>query len=240
MNKAKYTMLGAVCTLVMPVLSINAVHSADVNYSAKDAYETPALLWNGFYVGLHGGGILDGEAQYDFVPGEATASDTNSVDLSGLGIGAHLGYNAQFGRVVVGAEVDYDFAKTDDPTSCIFIGGNCETSINALSSARLRLGLTLRDNILLYGTGGLAIANVEHTVDFGGQRFEDSSVVDGVVYGGGLEYMHHSGVTFGLEVLHYNFEKESFNLIDNFGGTIPTDIDMDSTVVKARVGLQFN
>ena len=232
--------MGAICALVLPVVSINAVLAADVNYSEKDAYEKPALLWNGFYVGLHGGGILDGEARYDFVPDEAVAGDTNSVDLSGLSMGAHLGYNAQFGRVVVGAEVDYDFAKTEDPTSCITIGGSCETSINSLSSARLRLGVTLRDNILLYGTGGLAMANVEHADDFGGERFEASSMVDGVVYGGGFEYMHHSGVTFGLEVLHYDFEAEKFNLINNLGGTIPADIDMDSTAVKARVGFQFN
>jgi outer membrane immunogenic protein len=162
------------------------------------------------------------------------------VDLSGLGIGAHLGFNAQFGRVVVGAEVDYDLGKTEDPTSCIVIGGSCETSINSLSSARLRLGLTLRDNILIYGTGGLAMADVEHADDFGGERFEASSMVDGVVYGGGFEYMHHSGVTFGLEVLHYDFEAEKFNLTNSLGGTIPTDIDMDTTAVRARVGFQFN
>jgi outer membrane immunogenic protein len=218
----------------------NALQAADLGPGLKDSYEGPALLWQGFYVGLNGGGILDGEARYDFVPGLAVAHDTNSVDLSGLTVGAHGGYNAQFGRFVLGAEVDFNFAKTDDPTSCIFFGGRCESSINELYSARLRLGVTLRDNILLYGTGGLALANVEHTVDFGGQPFEDKSTVDGIVYGGGLEFMHHSGVTFGVEVLHYDFEKETFNLIDHFGNTIPTDIDMDSTVVRARVGLQFN
>jgi outer membrane immunogenic protein len=171
----------------------------------------------------------------------AVAHDTNSVDLSGLTVGAHGGYNAQFGRFVLGAEVDFNFAKTDDPASCIFVGqARCETDISELYSARLRLGVTLRDNILLYGTGGLALANVKHVADFGGQPFEDKSTVDGIVYGGGIEFMHRSGVTFGVEVLHYDFETESFHLIDNFGNTIPTDIDMDSTVVRARVGLQFN
>ena len=225
----------------MGLLASSAALAADMyNGSLKDGYDAAAPIWRGLYGGINVGGVIDGEAQFDFELGAAFAHDTNSVDISGILAGAHLGYNAQFNKIVVGLEGDAAFGKTSDPTGCPYLGGNCETSINTLYSLRARLGVTLRDNLLLYGTGGLAIANVEHTLDYGGQPFEASSSVDGIVYGGGLEYMHRSGVTVGFEALHYDFEAERFSLIDNYGQAWPTDIEMDATVIRGRVGFHFN
>lgn len=241
MKKAIKRVVYTVGILTGCALQLNTAIAADVyGKSLKDGYEAPAPIWQGLYAGLSAGGFMDGEAQYDFEPGAAATNDTNSVDMKGILAGGHLGYNAQFGKFVLGVEGDAAFAKTDDPTTCTYVGGRCESSINSLFSLRARGGVTLRDNLLFYATGGLSVANVEHTVDFGGQPFEASSTVDGVVYGGGIEYMHRSGVTVGFEVLHHDFDTERFNLIDNYGNTIPTEIEMDNTVVKGRVGFHFN
>ena len=53
-------------------------------------------------------------------------------------------------------------------------------------------------SVLFYGTGGYALALVDHTIDFGGQLYKDSGTIEGWVAGGGLEYMHSSRLSFGV------------------------------------------
>ena len=74
-------------------------------YQPGPAYN-PIYTWTGFYVGINGGGGW-GSSQWDAV---------NSFDVSGGLIGGTVGYNWQFGQVVVGAEGDIDWSgiKGDD------------------------------------------------------------------------------------------------------------------------------
>lgn len=216
--------------------------AADLGGTAyeEDDVEPPRCLWFGFYGGVHAGGAFDGEAEYDFQPGVAVAGDTNSIDNSGVIAGGQIGFNGQWGPIVAGIEGDVSFAATENETDCIFVGGVCATQTTALGTIRGRLGATLTPRFLVYGTGGVAFAGVEHSVDFGGQLFEDDSIVDGAVYGGGVEYMHRSGISFGVEYLRYDFEGERFDLFDFNGNEVPTDIELDTSVVRARVNLHFN
>lgn len=208
--------------------------------SFKDHGEPSRRLWFGFYGGLHAGGAFDGEAEFDFEPEIGVAGDTNSIDYTGGIAGGQIGFNGQWGPIVAGIEGDISFGATDNETSCIYVGGTCATQTDALGSIRGRLGATLTPQLLFYGTGGIAFASVEHSVDFGGQLFEDDSVVEGAVYGAGVEYMHRSGVSFGFEYLRYDFETERYDLIDFNGNEVPTDVDIDASVLRARVNLHFN
>lgn len=203
-----------------------------------------APVWQGFYIGLNAGGIADGAAIYDFSPGVAVAGSKNTTDLKGPLAGLQGGYNAQYGHFVVGVEADADFLKTDNPTYDHYpIGGNMSTQVNEAFSLRARAGVTLQPRVLFYGTGGYALANVDHSLDFGGQLYKDSGTLQGWVAGGGLEYMHSSRLSFGLELLHYDFGQDHFNL--NFtgpvySGAIPTDIDTSITTVRARIDFHLD
>lgn len=236
MRKTTGMMIAAACLLMS-----GAASAADMYGGSMKDGAVPAPIWYGLYGGINVAGLLDGESEFDIYPGVAYPYDTDNVDISGILAGAHLGYSAQYNKFVFGLEGDAAFGKTGDPTTCPYSGGVCETDIKSLYSLRARLGVALRDNLLFYGTGGLAIANVDHTVDAGMIAFEASSTTDGVVYGGGLEYMHSSGVTVGVEALHYDFEAERFNLTGGItGGTLLYDIDTDMTVIRGRVGFHFN
>ena len=61
-----------------------------------------------------------------------------------------------------------------------------------------------------------------------------------IVSGGGVEFMHASHISFGLEYLRYDFESERYNPVDLFGNTAPAEIDMDTSIVRARASLHFN
>lgn len=202
-----------------------------------------APLWQGFYMGLNGGGIADGRAIYDFTPGVPAANSKNTADLKGPLAGMQAGYNTQYGHMVLGIETDANFLKTNSPSLSIFMGGNMETQVNTAFSLRGRLGVTLQPKVLFYGTGGYAIANVDHSVDFGGQLFKDSGTIQGWVAGGGLEYMHNSRLSFGVELLHHDFGENHFNLTymgPATSETIPTDIDTSMTTVRARVNFHLD
>ncbi len=145
--------------------------------------------------------------------------------------------------MIAGIEADADFLKTGSPSLSIFEGGNMSTQVNEAFSLRGRLGVTLQPRVLFYGTGGYAVANVDHSVDFGGQLFADSGTIQGWVAGGGLEYMHSSRLSFGLEVLHYDFGQDHFNLTYTgpaTSNTIPTDIDTSMTTVRARINFHMD
>jgi outer membrane immunogenic protein len=81
-------------------------------YQPGPAYN-PIFTWTGFYVGINGGGGW-GSSQWDAV---------NSFDLSGGLIGATVGYNWQFGQVVVGAEGDIDWSGIKGTTTVLCPGG---------------------------------------------------------------------------------------------------------------------
>jgi outer membrane immunogenic protein len=211
-------------------------------YSYKDR---PAPSWRGFYFGLDAGGLAQGESAVFFVSPEAPGpNQTNKVDMKGAAGGFHLGYNAQFGVIVAGIEGDANYAQTDTLTQATYLGGVAESQVAGLYSARGRLGVALRPDLLAYGTGGIALAGMDHSLDFGGENFhKDGSTVTGAVYGGGFEYLYAPGTTrlsFGLEVLHYDFGSDRFTLNNMAGNTIPIDVETNFTTVRGRISLHLD
>jgi outer membrane immunogenic protein len=198
-------------------------------------------LWRGFYLGLNAGGIVDGKASYNFLP--TAADSTNTADLKGPLGGVQAGYNVQRGPVVAGLEFDADFLKTDSPAYSVYGYGNLSTQVNEAYSLRGRLGVTLTPRVLFFGTGGYALASVDHSFDPGGTVFKDSGTVGGWVAGGGLEYMHSSRLSFGVEVLHYDFGQDHFNLSFNSNGTVntvPTEIGTEMTTLRGRISFHID
>jgi outer membrane immunogenic protein len=165
--------------------------------------------------------------------GAGTAADINSHSAqsqsssSVLG-GFEAGYNLQLGYFVVGGETDIGFYRLRGSSLAsvpftgfpVPAGGTAPTYSNDVSStwsftARGRLGFTPMADLLVYGTGGVAVANLSHQAQFiegvfpgtslGTEGSISSATVTGAVYGGGVEWALTNNWLVKAEYLHVEF-----------------------------------
>jgi opacity protein-like surface antigen len=128
-------------------------------YKAPPAPVVAAVNWTGFYVGGTAGATW---GDIDQVPLDPTQVSVNS-EYRGLLAGGQVGFNYQFGPVVVGVEANFDWSNANGATSCP--GGGqffftCEASLDSLWMVTGRLGYAV-DRSLFYVKGGYAAADVE-------------------------------------------------------------------------------
>ena len=186
-----------------------------------------AASWAGFYLGVHGG---YGWEQDDFSQSEAfflqRPQSINGIRSQGAVYGGQAGYNWQFGRAVTGLEIDFsaaDIKGSNGVTETTAFGGGTFTTslainerVQYLGTARARLGWLPTDNVLLYGTAGLAwerldVGSTSSQIATPGpttQILDQRQPVDkfGWVAGVGAEVMLGSPNWIGrLEYLHYDF-----------------------------------
>lgn len=142
--------------------------------------------WSGFYAGLQYG------------QGEATASfEGEEVDTDFDAYGVHGGYNRDFGKYVLGGELDYNKIDLDND------GGDAD-----LTRLRARAGYDL-GRFLPYVTLGAAHISGD----------DDLSETD-VTYGIGADYKVTEMFTVGAE-----YTKQDFSDVDNVDG-LDLDTDM--------------
>ena len=153
--------------------------------------------WTGFYAG--------GQLGYG-----DTEADDGSFEDDGSVYGGQLGYDYDFGKLVLGGEVSYVGTEIEDEAS-----GN---EIDGIATAKLRAGYDA-GAILPYVTAGYASAYTSDEID-GEDQF------DGYVYGAGVDYKVTESITVGAEVLKHEFE--------DLGAT-----DLDATTAAARVAYRF-
>jgi outer membrane immunogenic protein len=186
--------------------------------------------WTGFYIFGFGGyswGRISPEER-DFV---ATGFPHNPKPKGGV-FGFGGGYNWQYGGWIGGVEVDYGFSNEKE-TLRFSETGRCgdgctvtdtttlHSKIDALGSARLRVGYLIMPSVLAYGTAGagwgraeLSFANT-HCINI--SECDRSSLVAkpnlfGWVAGGGLEFKVLEHVRLRGEYLHYDFGSTGYSL----------------------------
>jgi outer membrane immunogenic protein len=150
----------------------------------------PIFTWSGVYMGVQGGWQQQRDHYSDdFVAVPAGQAPPGAIDPSrgfasfgttkknGFIGGAHAGYNHQIGSLVVGVEADIEgtnlkygyqdkFSPIDgNGPQQIPVGGiwGYNARIGVQGSLRARIGYAF-DKALLYATGGLAVADVSHTI----------------------------------------------------------------------------
>lgn len=199
------------------------VYAADMNYPVKaqpPMVATPTSNWGGFYVGIDGGygwgsSTIDALITTTGLGGTLTQPFANPTS-NGFLFGGHVGYNWQFsGNVVAGLEVDYLGADlTGSQTVPVFGGlGNATlaTKVDALASGRGKLGYALNQNVLLYGTGGVAWGHESATATLAQIRpaasISETAFANqfGWVVGGGAEFKVLSNILLRAQFLHYGF-----------------------------------
>ena len=174
----------------------------------------PARDWTGPYVGLNGTYI------------GVNNRDRGNFGGSGPGIGAHAGYNFDFGGFVLGAEAEWDFYND---VTLDELGDRFPTAGEVENMGRLkaRAGVPIGNDLLAYGLAGVAHMR---TSDIGNNT--------GWVVGAGAEYMVTNDFSVGAEVAYHRFDDVS---VDG-GGDVPAggaDYDFEATTVSVRGSFRF-
>lgn len=215
--------------------------------------------WSGLNLGVQAGvafGNSDNGANFntdDGVFGDGIFDDDDNAGFIG---GAHVGYDYQFqNNVVLGAVADFNYIDAETNRSYTTPGGaefSSNSEINYLGTVRARLGYAM-DNVLVYGSGGLAYAGVDNNIsspNIDGYEFDSSGDDADIGYsvGAGVDVMATQNLSFGVEYLYTNLgsnEQSVTGTNDVTGDTIryttdSNDEDLDFHTVWAKASYHFN
>ncbi|SJZ80491.1 outer membrane protein [Consotaella salsifontis] len=201
----------------------------------------PAYTWTGFYVGGQLGGAFGGD-MFD-----------NSGDDASLIGGAHVGYDYQMDNFVFGGVIDISgLDASSRQTFDIDVNGDdvtdgsvsSKTDINFLATARLKAGFAW-DRAMIYGTGGLAYANVDTSVGNSlydaGYRVRGDDDDFGYVVGGGVDFLATKNISVGVEYLYTNLGSNDFDVdAPGVDADFSTSKDLDFHTVWAKASYRFN
>ncbi|QJF50311.1 outer membrane protein [Roseobacter ponti] len=157
--------------------------------------------WTGFYAGVQVGNLDIG--------GSNLANELGGDDTA---YGLHAGYNYDFGRWVLGGELDYDWTDVDLDDAGVALG----ETVDSVWRAKLRGGYDF-GSVLLFGTLGYADVDTS----FGSEG--------GDFYGVGLSYKLTPQFILTGEYLKHNF--------DDLTGVTGFDAEADS--ISLRASWQF-
>ncbi len=213
--------LASASTLALPAMA------ADLPVAPAPAYEAvPATAqtidWTGIYLGGNLGWAF---GSFDNRAGNITGLD---ADTNGVAGGLYTGYNFQVTpNVVVGAEAD--FSLTDLEKSKTSGGLALKSKSDWNSNIRARIGYSF-DRYLVYGAGGLALADLEVS----GNGDKDSKTALGWTLGVGGEAAVTDRISAKLEYVYQDFGEKDFNL----NGT-GVSSDFNSSQVRLGIGYRF-
>ena len=197
--------------------------AADLGIHTKAPALDPAPGWGGFYAGLNAGyAWRNSDPSVDYVGDPTTnALPAAMPPLRGSGFtgGAQAGYNWQRGRGVLGGEVDFNWLGADtgvrvEPfwvTDTHINYMDMSSRYDWLSTARLRAGVLVTPDLLLYATGGLAVTQVLDSATHTYPTFPSTGTwserrtLYGAALGGGLEYGFAPNWSVKAEYLHAFF-----------------------------------
>lgn len=247
--------------------------------SAASAGESPRAAmtydWSGFYVGgtLGYGWGSDTSGQFDqFVDPVGDFGTANYFRAGGNVLpgavphgvigGLQIGYDWQLSSFwVLGVAADFDGSDIRDSKSATFTGGPLSSTTVQTNSAKIDWFGTLRgrvgyalNNLLLYGTGGLAYGRVESNVQLDctvciGQpsSFAGSNSVfrSGWTVGAGFEYRLTPNWSVGAEYLYFDLGTISTTVAWRSGErydatTFSADSKFAGHIVRAVLNYRFS
>jgi opacity protein-like surface antigen len=249
-----------IATCAIALAGLSEVSAADIPPAAKVAPPAIAASWAGFYLGVHGG---YGWGRNDFADLQADFNYIGPINSGGGVYGAHAGYNWQFGRAVAGLEIDFSASDIRGSVSRSgivpgqFTFNHTRTDrAKYLGTARGRLGWTATDNVLIFGTAGVAWERFETSFDerdvsnvnaFQNGTNSGRTPFDrlGWVAGAGAEARLAGSNWIGrLEYLHYDFgavERASsrFGTLPNFPPFAERSGRQSYDIVRAALSYKF-
>jgi len=180
-----------------------------------------SIDWTGIYVGGQLGWAF---SNFD----NSFGSASNGLNTNGVGGGVYAGYNFQVTpNMVVGLETD--FSLTDIEKSGTVGGLTLKSSSDWNANFRGRVGYAF-DRYMIYGTGGLALAELEAAAN----GVKDSKTAIGWTLGAGAEAAITNNVVARFDYAYQDFGSEKFNL----GGS-SVKSDFNNHQVRAGVAYKF-
>jgi outer membrane immunogenic protein len=220
-------MLEKLFALVVAAFVVAPAVAADIPpapQAPRPPVAPPAVYdWTGVYLGINGGG---GFGSFVASSGGVSASE----DLVGPFVGGQLGANAQWGKFVLGVEVDAHWADIKN-TSTAF-GVTLTDKVDWFGTARARAGLAL-DNWLIYGTGGLGYGDLNSSASNGVVTVSASESRMAWTAGGGIEVAYGPLVSRS-EYLYI----QSFNKTTNLGGLL-IDSHVGVHLIRGAISYKF-
>lgn len=220
-------------------LAAPAAFAADMAVKAAPApppvYAAPIFTWTGFYIGGFAGGS-HGVWTSDLARGTNHGHTEQGAD--GGEIGGYVGYNFQLpSNIVLGVEADIGNSWARQSNN-IYDNDTSYSKYGVFGSARGRLGYAF-DRLLVYGTGGLAWANVSNDIQKGvnaGEQFAwDNQTRVGFAVGAGGEYAFTNNVIGRIEYLYSDYGSQSLYNAD--GNLAKFQNEMHQ--VRAGLGYKF-
>lgn len=233
----------------------------------------PVFTWTGFYIGGNLGYAFSSDSNV-FTTGQAAANVANvaggarpgvvRLDQDGFSGGGQIGYNYQFGNIVLGVEADAAYTDLSRTTTVITaplapavgtLANTFRQDLAFLGTVRGRLGYAF-DRLMVYATGGFAYGDVDYRANFfgpaGNVQFvgRRNGMETGYAAGGGVEYalptnfnlFGSSAVTLKAEALYYDLGRRTINvaLVPGSGGAgTGYNSRFDTSGVIARAGVNF-
>ena len=236
--------------------------------SAADVSVPTGVEWSGFYAGVNAGaamssGDLTSATEYTDT-GYFDGSSVTSIDKAGKADydetsftgGGQIGYNFQHDNLVIGVEGDLNYLglNTSDSASAVYpccapdsFTVKQDLSVDWLATARGKLGVAV-NQVLLYGTGGLAFGNVDHHGHFS-DTFEpysfDSGSCSGVrtgwTAGAGIEWMMVENASLKLEYLYYDLGSVSAgSTVPGYDNKFHNEADVSGSIIRAGFNWYIN
>jgi outer membrane immunogenic protein len=196
---------------------------------------SPVYNWSGFYAGVQVGYAWGDDKTVEF--GTLTGVPTGlSLGYSPDGIvgGVHAGANYQMGMFVLGVEGDIEASGISGGTRNLLLRGN-DFDVAWQGSIRARAGVAF-DRVLVYATGGVAYADMEHTYVNGLIAEKASGGEWGYTVGAGVEYAFTQNLTARVEYRYTAFDKVTNASVVSFPGFSYTQEPEFQTV---RGGLSY-
>lgn len=205
--------------------------------AAAQAQDAGSFVWTGAYAGGHVGWLW-AETDYVEPDGPQFAFD---ADLDGIAGGVLGGYNHQFGRIVLGAEVDGGLADASFGSKDSGGNGYAAFDLDANAHLRARVGVAI-DRTLLFVAGGLAVARL--TVDDTDPDFgKDDGAHVGWTIGGGVEHAVTGNLFLRVEYLYDDYGSESHSVASPAGSPFfpayEAETELTAHTVRAAVAYRF-
>jgi len=253
-----------IIALALGAAAIGPAVAADFPYKAPAA---PAVApvqytnWTGFYVGAQG--------QYGWQNFDYPDPAVGTMKANGFMGGVTVGYDYQMSNVVIGVLGDAAFGNVgvsvfNGPGGQNVTAPMTENATEkSFSTVRARLGYLVAPSLLLYGTGGVAIATVEQgescaagasVYSFcsaskrpsgkpfaGAYDLLGNQTYVGWTAGAGAEWMFARGWSFKTEYLYADMGNAHFDLGNSPNGTAttPRDVTLRQQQVKFGVNYKF-
>ena len=186
-------------------------------------YAPRPFSWSGVYVGVNAGGAF-GRFSDDF---------GDSVSANGFIGGGQVGAQIQYQKTVLGIEADFQGSTQDH--SDTFGAFTLTERMPWFATVRGRLGWVF-DNVLLYGTGGIAVVDSKITGSALGLTASTDSSHIGWTAGGGVEWAFAQHWTAKVEYLYI----DSGNIdLFNVGG-VTFNGRIKDNIVRAGINYYLN